>query len=142
MSKTPILSLKALGAVDGIVKTGIRISKMQEALKRAKTSKLNPLQRLAQNINDYGLTQQRYDAAKDLYDSELKGRTLASVKMQFEKQLSNAIAATVNDAEVKIVKAYYAMMSAKKYDVLKFYQDMFIAQEKANKAVKELVETK
>jgi hypothetical protein len=97
---------------------------------------------LAQNINDYGLTQQRYDAAKDLYDSELKGRTLASVKMQFEKQLSNAIAATVNDAEVKIVKAYYAMMSAKKYDVLKFYQDMFIAQEKANKAVKELVETK
>jgi hypothetical protein len=37
MSKTPILSLKALGAVDGIVKTGIRISKMQEALKKAKT---------------------------------------------------------------------------------------------------------
>lgn len=97
---------------------------------------LKKLNRWKQVIEQHGFNPTRQVEAIQLYEKEMKGRTLESVKLGLETELDRNMGKAKDKAEQAIAKKWYGLRVTLQYDCLKFYHDLFADQKVKVETVK------
>ena len=134
MANVKTLSVSAIGDGMNIFKNGIAFggklaeanAKFAERLTRNQKS----IVKLVADIQVYGISDVRMSMAQELYDGELKGRTLASVVQSRGEALVRAITKCVDADEEKNVKQKFELEAQLKFANLKFLQSILAPAKK------------
>lgn len=121
-----------LGAVkDGMtnarngVKFGEKMAQANKNFAERLTNNQKTLQRLRNEIEQYGLSEARIRFGQELVEKELKGRTLASVVSAHADRMIRDLDKAVDKTEEANIKAYYENQTKLIYDNLTFLVEVF-----------------
>jgi hypothetical protein len=138
MAKVKTLSVSAINDGMNIVKNGIafgdKLAQANAKFADRLTRQQKTISRLVADIQMFGISDVRMAMAQELYDAELKGRTLASVIQSRGDALVRAITKAVDAEEEKNIKLKFELEATLKFENLKFLQGIL-----AKKAVPEAV---
>lgn len=137
--KAKLLDVNAIKFGMANVKNAVAFGgKLAEANKNAAeklTRRQQSITRLVNDINQYGLSEARYKAGKELFEAELKGRTIASIVQSHSARMANAVDKCIDEEETANVVAKFELIAKLQFEDLKALDAIFAEQvEKVEKA--------
>ena len=145
MGKAKLLDVTSIRVGMNNVKNGVGFGAKLAAQNKVHAERLTnrqaSLNRLTADINQYGLSEARFKAGKDLFDAELDGRTMASVIASHSNRLANALDKCIDKTEEKNVTTKFKNIYEMELAALVFLQGLFVeVEEKVEVAKAEAVE--
>ena len=130
--KAKLLDVNAIKTGMANVKNAVAFGgKLAEANKKAAerlTNRQQSITRLVNDIEMYGLSEARFKAGKELYEAELKGRTLASIIQSHSMRMARAVDNCIDDEETTNVVAKFELIAKLQFEDLKALEAIFEEQ--------------